>query len=109
MRTRWYPPGSPPPSPIALFSLRLYLISCVQQTVLDLLSADRRVYIIADAVTSMREEDRNTALRHLQRQGAMVVTAESLLYDVQGDANSPSFRDLSKLTKSRAEMMARMK
>jgi nicotinamidase-related amidase len=48
---------------------------CVLNTVLDLLAADFRTYIAVDAVGSRFTIDHETALRRLERAGAILTTA----------------------------------
>ena len=50
---------------------------CVQQTALDLLARDFRVYVAADAVGSRFPLDQEYALRRMERAGAIIVTSET--------------------------------
>src|SRR5690348_10285845 len=49
---------------------------CVQQTVLGLLQASRKTYVVRDALGSRRPEDKEAAIRRMERHGAEVVTTE---------------------------------
>jgi nicotinamidase-related amidase len=54
---------------------------CVLQTVLGLLNAGRRVFVVRDAVGSRRAESKETALRRMERHGAEVVTTEMVIFE----------------------------
>lgn len=72
---------------------------CVLQTVLGLLEAGRRVYVVQDAVGSRRVETREAALRRMAAHGAEVVTAEMVAFEWLGTAEHPRFRDALALLK----------
>lgn len=59
---------------------------CVTQTALDLLAQGHKVYVLADGVSSCNKEEVPVALRRLAREGAVVTTSESWLYECMGDA-----------------------
>ena len=54
---------------------------CVLQTVLGLVEAGRRVFIVRDAVGSRRSESKETALRRMERSGVEVVTTEMVVFE----------------------------
>lgn len=68
---------------------------CVLQTVLDLLSRDKVVFVCVDAVSSIRLEDRAVALRRMERAGAILTCTESVVFELLGDAAHPGFRGAS--------------
>lgn len=72
---------------------------CVQQSALDLLDAGYNVFIAADAVSSRSPEDREFAMRRMEAAGAVVTTAETILFELLGGAKNPVFKDISKLVK----------
>jgi nicotinamidase-related amidase len=72
---------------------------CVLQTVLGLLEANRRVYLVRDAVGSRRAESKETAIRRIERHGAEIVTTEMVVFEWLGSAEHPSFRDAVALIK----------
>lgn len=73
---------------------------CVTQTALDLLAEGYDVYVVADATCSRRDADRDVAFERLRRAGATVLTAESAIYEVLGEANTPEFRQVLPLVKA---------
>src|SRR5262249_43960841 len=54
---------------------------CVQQTALDLLALNFRVYIAADGVASRYEIDHKRALHRLENAGAIITTCESAVFE----------------------------
>jgi len=72
---------------------------CVLQTALDLLANDYQVHVARDAVSSRHELDHLTALQRLQQAGAIVTTAESVLFELMARADSAEFKEVSKLIK----------
>ena len=72
---------------------------CVLQTVLGLLDAGRRVYLVRDAVGSRRAESKETAIRRMERHGAEIVTTEMVVFEWLGSAEHPRFREALALLK----------
>jgi nicotinamidase-related amidase len=72
---------------------------CVAQTALDLLSADHTVYLAADAVCSRREADCAVALERLRDQGAVLTTAEAVVYELLREAGTTQFKQVLPLFK----------
>lgn len=65
---------------------------CILQTALDLLSRGYRVHVVADAVGSRRRLDHDVALARLRDSGVIVTTAESVLFEWCGTAESEQFK-----------------
>ncbi|HEX3952765.1 MAG TPA: isochorismatase family protein [Stellaceae bacterium] len=72
---------------------------CVLQTVLGLLDAGRRVYLVRDAVGSRRSESKETAIRRMERHGTEIVTTEMVVFEWLGSAEHPRFREAIALVK----------
>ncbi len=72
---------------------------CVLQTVLDALAAGYRVQVAADAVGSRDPSNRETALRRMERAGAVLTCTESALFELLVRAGSEEFRQISALVK----------
>ena len=72
---------------------------CVLQTVLGLLDANRRVFVVADAIGSRHPANRDAALRRMERHGAEVVTTEMVVFEWLGTAKHPKFREAVALIK----------
>lgn len=74
---------------------------CVLQTSLELQAAGYRVFVVADAIASRRETDRQIALERMLSAGVTLVTAESVLFEWCQRSDRPEFKSLSALVKSR--------
>ena len=72
---------------------------CVQQTVLGLLQASRKTYVVRDALGSRRPEDKETAIRRMERHGAEIVTTEMVVFEWLQTAEHAGFRDAIALIK----------
>ena len=78
---------------------------CVQQTALDLLALNFRLYIPADGVASRYEIDHERALRRLENVGAIITTCESAVFEWIGAAGSPQFKEISRLVQERMKQI----
>ena len=67
---------------------------CVTQTALDLIDHGEEVFVAADATGSRRLQDAETALRRLDRAGAVVMTAESVVFEWLRRAGTEPFKAL---------------
>lgn len=72
---------------------------CVLQTALDLLAHQYQVYVVRDAVSSRHDLDHQTALQRLQQAGAIITTAEAVLFELLTRADTAEFKEVSKLIK----------
>ena len=78
---------------------------CVQQTALDFLGLDFRVYLPADAVGSRFAVDHEQALRRLERAGAVVTTSEAAVFEWVGAGGTPQFKEISRLVQERMKAL----
>ena len=72
---------------------------CVLQTVLDLISYGYTPVVVVDAVGSRHECDYKIALKRLEKEGAILTTTESLLFELMQTSTHPQFREISTLVK----------
>lgn len=79
---------------------------CVLNTALDLLALDFRVYLAIDAVGARYRVDHDTALRRLERAGAVLTTSEGCVFEWVGGAGHPCFKDVSRLVQERMKQLS---
>lgn len=72
---------------------------CVLQSVLGLLHAGRRVFLVRDAVGSRRAESKETAIRRMAHHGAEVVTTEMVAFEWLETAEDARLRSVLALVK----------
>lgn len=72
---------------------------CVYQTVRDLQRAGFEVTIIADAVASRTEQNRDIALRRLVAEGVKLSSTEMALFELTVVSGTDEFRAISRLVK----------
>jgi nicotinamidase-related amidase len=72
---------------------------CVYQTVSDLLANGYEVTIVADAVSSRTEENKEIALRRMIADGAKLSSTEMVLFELTVTSGTDEFRAISKLIK----------
>ena len=72
---------------------------CLLQSVLDALASGYEVIVIADAVGSRKNSDRDLALETARGAGAVVLGSESVLFMLMRNSGNPHFKAISKLIK----------
>lgn len=75
---------------------------CIMQTAFDLLEAGLHVFLAVDAISSRSALDHDTAIRRLERAGAVPTTVEAVAFEWLRDAAHPQFKVISKLIIERA-------
>ncbi len=78
---------------------------CVLNTTLDLLAGGFQVYLAVDALASRYAIDRDTALRRLEKAGAILTTVETCAFEWMGGSNHPSFKQVSALVQERMKTL----
>lgn len=66
---------------------------CVLQSVLGLLGAGRDVFVARDALGARRAENKETAIRRMERAGASIVTTEMVIFEWLSTCEHPRFRE----------------
>ena len=72
---------------------------CVYQTAMDLMEGGLDITIVADAVSSRTEQNRETALDRLASEGASISSTEMVLFELLQTARHPQFRQIARLVK----------
>lgn len=72
---------------------------CVYQTAMDLMEGGLDVTVVADAVSSRTEQNRETALDRLSAEGANISSTEMVLFELIKTSKHPQFREIAKLVK----------
>ena len=72
---------------------------CVLQTALDLKASGYDPVIVADAVSSRREDDRKVALQRVVQEGCRLTTVESVLFELLRTSRHAAFKTISQLVK----------
>ena len=72
---------------------------CVFQTVRDLIQHGLYVHVVADATSSRTNENKAIGLDRMVKEGAVITSTETLLFELLRDAKHPKFRELAKLIK----------
>ncbi len=72
---------------------------CVLQTSIDLLERGYQPVLVEDCVSSRRAGDKSTAVRRMRKEGAIVTTYESILFELCRFSGTDEFKSISKLVK----------
>ncbi|MHC1559626.1 isochorismatase family protein [Actinomycetospora sp. C-140] len=83
------------PGPVVVAGCEAHV--CVLQTVLGLRAAGRDVAVVADAVGSRSEANRDRAVERMRDHGVDVVTTEMVLFEWLHDSDHEAFREVQKL------------
>jgi len=69
---------------------------CLLQSALELIEEGKEVFIVADAVGSRHEIDRDLALARMRQEGARIVSREMVVFEWLGEADTPLFREVNR-------------
>jgi len=72
---------------------------CVLQTVLDLIGTGHNVHVVSDAVMSRKKKNWRMGLAMASAAGAVITSAETVLFQLLKRAGTPEFKKLSKLVR----------
>ncbi len=88
-------------TPVNLLLIGIETHVCVLQTALDALNNLDGVtpYVIVDAVGSRKKQDREVALRRLEKEGAILTTSESVIFELLEQAGTEAFKKVLPLVK----------
>ena len=72
---------------------------CVLQSVIDLLAEGYQVYLVEDCIASRKPADKETGIRRAMGEGALMTSAEAILFELTAIAGTPAFKQISRLVK----------
>lgn len=72
---------------------------CILQTCLDLIEKNYDVYLLVDGITSIRSWERKVALKRLEKEGAILTTYESAVFDLLKDSKDEKFKEILAILK----------
>lgn len=70
---------------------------CIVQTALDLMKANKQVFVVEDAIISRNPTHKTNAMARMREAGCIITNTESVLFEWLGNANHPSFKAISAL------------
>lgn len=72
---------------------------CVLQSVIDLVAEGFQPIVVCDCIGSRFPYDKEIALERAKQEGALLTTAEAILFEMTTRAGSDTFKTISKLVK----------
>ncbi len=72
---------------------------CVLQTTIDLLAEGYQPLVVADCVSSRKQQDKEIAIERMRQEGAIITTYESILFELARVSGTDMFKLISKLVK----------
>jgi len=72
---------------------------CVYQSAVDLIERDYEVDVIADAVSSRTQANKEIGLNRIAAEGARLSSTELALFEILKSADHPHFKQIAKLVK----------
>ena len=87
------------PDPRAVVVVGMEAHVCVFQTARELVKRGYATHVVADAVTSRREDNRRLGLALCERAGAFITGTETVAFDLLERAGTDAFKAVSKLVR----------
>jgi len=72
---------------------------CVLQTVVDLNHQGYQAVVVADCISSRNPNDKLVAIERMRKEGAIITTYESILFELLRSSGGETFKAISKLVK----------
>ena len=72
---------------------------CIYQTALDLLPMGFNAHVLADAVSSRTQENKQIAINRMAVEGIKISSTEMALFELLQSAEHPLFREIARLVK----------
>ena len=77
---------------LILFGIEAH--KCVYQTAIQALEQNYNVIVVTDAVSSRTQENKQIGLQRLRDSGVIVLSTEMIIYELMGEAGTPTFRTM---------------
>ncbi len=72
---------------------------CVLQSVIDLKAMGYNVILVEDCIASRKTSDKETTIKRAMGEGALITSAEAVLFELTYAAGTPHFKAISKIVK----------
>ena len=72
---------------------------CILQTFMDLKVKGYEVHLLVDAISSIRSWERKIAFRRMEKEGAIINTFESAVFDLLKDSKDEKFKPILAILK----------
>jgi len=72
---------------------------CILQTTIDLLERNYVPIVIVDCISSRNPDDKKIAIHRMRKEGAIISTCESMLFELCRYSGTEEFKSISKLIK----------
>lgn len=72
---------------------------CVEQTTLDAMDSGYEVHVIADAISSRTQLNREVGIEKMRQFGAVISSTEMAMYEIMERADTEEFKEVLKLVK----------
>ncbi len=82
---------------IIIFGIETHI--CVLQTAFNLLNKNYEVFVVKNACGSRNSENKEIALKRMERAGAQIVTEEMVLFELLESSKHPNFKEVQNLIK----------
>lgn len=82
---------------LVIFGIEAHV--CVLKTTLSALSKGYEVHLIADAISSRTQRNRDIAIERMRQSGAFISSTEMILFQLMDKAGTDEFKSISKLVK----------
>jgi nicotinamidase-related amidase len=82
---------------LVIFGIEAHV--CVLKTSLEALNRGYEVHLVADAVSSRTQRNRDVAIERMRQSGAFIASTEMILFQLMDQAGTDEFKAISKLVK----------
>lgn len=72
---------------------------CVLQSVIDLQAEGYQVYLVEDCIASRKPSDKESSIRRAMGEGALITSAEAILFELTYISGTSTFKQISKIVK----------